>query len=474
MLGTRLFIYLQALKPTELNRLAKFAASPVFNPDEELTRLLLFAIPFFKSGSADQLTKEIAWKHLKGRKRYNDLEFRRLCSDLVLKIESFLAFEQYKRNPLNEMHFLMQALNEKKLREPFGGVNKYSRKLLNDNKIHDADYYFDSFRIESEYAVFLESQNARSAEKNLFEAMYALDSFYLITKLRTCAAILHYKSVTKFEGEIAMLPELLQHLEKNDYSSSPAIGIYHRIILMLLIPEHEAQFEHLSGLLVKSHNHFTKNMARDMYAFALNYCVRMINRGNAAYLDKALGIYKEMAATDLLTTGGRLSQFDYKNVVTTALRVKDFNFAEQFIYDNKHKLKEDERDNAFTFNLARLHFYRKNYKQAMRLLQAVEYNDIFYQLDAKTTLLKCYYELGEYSLLLSLKDSFTKLLRRKKTISEQHRINYSNFIRFTSKLFRVDTRDKKRIAELKKQFDNTSHVADKTWINEKMVELGAR
>jgi len=472
MLGTRLFIYLESLKPTELNRLVKFTASPVFNTDDTLIRLLIFVVPFFKNGTAGQLTKENIWKHLNGRKHYNDLEFRRLCSDLVLKIESFLAFEQYKRNPLNEMNYLMRALNEKKLHEPFAGVNKYSRKLLQDNKIHDADYYFDGFRVETEFAAYLESQNERSAEKNLFEAMHALDSFYLITKLRTCAAILHYKSVTKFEGELAILPELLQHLEKHDYATSPAIGIYHRIILMLLNPEDETHFEHLNSLLAKSYTHFAKNMSRDMYAFALNYCVRMINRGKSEYLNKALNIYKDMAATDLLTSNGILSQFDYKNVVTTALRVKDFLFAEKFIYDHKPKLKDEERDNAFTFNLARLHFYRKDYKQSMRLLQTVEYSDMFYQLDAKTTLIKCYYELGEYALLMSLKDSFVKLLRRKKTISEQHRVNYSNFIRFSTKLFRLDTRDKKKLADLKKQFEITAHVADKTWLGEKIAELG--
>ena len=140
----------------------------------------------------------------------------------------------------------------------------------------------------------------------------------------------------------------------------------------------------------------------------------MINRGNQAYLLEALNLYKDMAATNLLTTNGKLSQFDYKNVVTTALRVKDFAFAGQFIYDYKNQLQPEERENAFTFNLARLHFYRKEYKQAMRLLQTIEYNDMFYQLDAKTTLLKCYYELGEYALLMSLKDSFVKLLRRKR------------------------------------------------------------
>jgi hypothetical protein len=468
---TRLFIYLQSLKPIELNRLVKFIGSPVFNTNEELLKLLAFVVPYFKTGNAAELTREVAWKHLKGRKTYKDLEFRRLTSDLVIKIESFLAFEQYKKNPLNEMNYLMTALNEKKLTEPFSSASKYSRNLLAIDKMRDADYYFDSFRIETAYSVHLESMNQRSAEKNLFQAMQALDAFYLINKLRSCAAVLHYKSVTKFDGEFALLPELLQHLEQHDYAAYPAITIYHRIIQTLMEPENENYFLQLGAMLLKNYMRFPHSMARDMYAFALNYCVRMINRGRTEYLGKALNLYKDMAAAGLLAHEGKLSQFDYKNVVTTALRVKDFAFAEQFIYDYKGSLKAEERDNAFSFNLARLHFYRKDYKQAMRLLQTIEYDDVFYQLDAKTTLLKCYYELGEYSLLMSLKDSFVKLLRRKKTISEQHRVNYSNFIRFTTKLYRLDTRDKKKVTELGTDIGATEHVADKTWLVEKVGEL---
>ena len=327
MLQSRLFIYLQSLKPTELNRLVKFMESRIFNTDETLLKLLLFLVPYFKKEAVTALTKESIWKHLNGRKPYNDLEFRRLTSDLVLKIESFLAFEQYKRNPINEMNYLMTDLNEKKLHEPFSAVNNYSRKLLDKNKMRDADYYFDSYRVEMEYAGYLENLNLRSAEKNLFQAMQALDAFYLINKLRSCAAILHYKSVTKFEGETALLPELLEHLQHHDYSSYPAINIYHSIILTLLKPENENHFEQLNELLLKNQMLFPQNMSRDMYAFALNYCVRMINRGDSDYLNKALGLYKDMAKSNLLTNNGILSQFDYKNVITTALRVKDFDFA---------------------------------------------------------------------------------------------------------------------------------------------------
>jgi len=127
--------------------------------------------------------------------------------------------------------------------------------------------------------------------------------------------------------------------------------------------------------------------------------------------------------------------------------------------------------NAYTFNLAKLYFYQKKYDQVLPLLQNVEYTDIFYQLDSKTTLIKVYYELGSYLPLMSLKESFAIMLRRKKLISEQNRINYMNFIRFTMKLFRADVKDQIKLNSLKKAIADSTNVADKGWLLEKVTEL---
>ena len=86
--------------------------------------------------------------------------------------------------------------------------------------------------------------------------------------------------------------------------------------------------------------------------------------------------------------------------------------------------------------------------------------------------MKTYYELGEYQPLLSLKESFRILLRRKKLISAQNQINYGNFARFTMKLFRADVKNKTQMAALQKGIKEATNMADKAWILEKFAELG--
>jgi hypothetical protein len=108
----------------------------------------------------------------------------------------------------------------------------------------------------------------------------------------------------------------------------------------------------------------------------------------------------------------------------------------------------------------------------MSVSHRVKYNDLFYLLDSKTLLAKTYYELGEDEPLNSLTSSFRALLRRKRTISDTHRKNYSNLLYFISQLTRVDVKDKRALEELKKEFESTSQIADAGWLREKFTELG--
>lgn len=268
-----------------------------------------------------------------------------------------------------------------------------------------------------------------------------------------------------------MMQEVLTHLAQNDYGHIPAIAIYHCVVLSLMHPEEEIHFQALKKLLAQHYLLFSKADAQNMYAFAINYCIRKINFGNLSYVKALLALYQQILKAALLENeAGLLSQFDYKNIVTVGLRAGEVKWTLNFINNYKDSLPALQQENAYSYNLAKLYFHQKKYDKVFSLLQHVEYTDIFYQLDSKATLMKVYYELDSYLPLMSLKESFSILLRRKKLISEQNRINYKNFIRFTMKLFRVDIRDKPKIMLLKKEVSATKNVADNGWLLEKIVE----
>ncbi len=472
MTNTKLFQLLQTLNVYELNRFGKFLCSPYFNEDERLMNLFEVLAPYFKQQTHDTLVQKNIWKQVHSNQKFQQLKFARLFSDLLKKLEEFLVIDNLKQSEATKQRKLLMHLTEKKLGKHYPESSKLARRKLEATPHRDGEYYLQLFKLESAHNNFLELQNQRSTEKNLLQTIEALDAFYIINKLSYLAATLHYKNFLSLEGDVALVNELLNHLKKKKYEHIPAIAIHHRIVLSLIEPHKEEHFKELKNLLLKNYSLFPKANARNMYAFAINFCIRKINFGKLEYVRELFQLYQQMLKANLMTDKeGMISQFDYKNIVTVGLRAADAKWTEKFIRDYKSNIPKEDRQNAYTFNLAKLYFYQRKFDKVLPLLQDVVYSDIFYQLDSKTTLMKTYYELGDYLPLMSLKESFRILLRRKKIISEQNRINYMNFIRFTMKLYRADVKEQKKITALKKEIETSTNVADKGWLMWKVNEI---
>jgi hypothetical protein len=101
----------------------------------------------------------------------------------------------------------------------------------------------------------------------------------------------------------------------------------------------------------------------------------------------------------------------------------------------------------------------------------VTYNDIFYNLDSKVTLLKTYYELDETDAMLGFMDTFNTFLRRQKQVSKFHRESYLNLIKYVKKLATTPPGNKDRLNLLEKDIDLTPGLPDKLWLKEKISEL---
>jgi len=221
-------------------------------------------------------------------------------------------------------------------------------------------------------------------------------------------------------------------------------------------------------LLAEHGKLFPREELNDMYIFARNYCAQKINNGESNYLYEVFDLYRMLLNDQVLLVNGHLSQWDYKNIVAVALRLGKYDWARQFIRDFKDKLRPEERQNAYSYNLANYHYYRKEFEETMLLIRDVEFTDTYYHLDCKVLLLKSYYELGEIQALLSLIDSFYMYLKRNKAISEFQRSSYLNFLRIVRKLLRLKPGDGQKQAALKLELDRSHPIANVSWLKEKL------
>ncbi len=438
--------------------------SPYFNEQKRINALFELIVQ-----GPEVLEKASVWAELYPNEAYNDIVLRRLMSELLGLIVRFLSIEQGKKSPVLGQVALLQVLREKdaaKLYEFY--FRKFSRQP-SPELLHDGTY-LDAYLLESEQNTWLERSANRSGVTNLDESIASLDKFYLFNKLKYACTRLNNRNVLGGDFQDILLEGLLQQLDSSPYGADPAILIYLRIYQMLTRKDETEHYHILRKMLSESALLFAVEEARHLYAFAMNYCIGGINKGDGFFLREIFDLYKEALARKILLENGNLSPWDFKNIVVVGLRLSEFAWVEEFIFSYKDNIVLEKRENAFTYNLAKLHFYKKQYSEVLQLLQKLEYEDVFYNLDAKVMLLKIYFESRETEALDSLIDSFRSFLRRNKLISDSHRTNYLNLLLFVKKLSRLRYGDKKRLKQIQMKFEETKQVADRDWLREKMAE----
>jgi len=105
---------------------------------------------------------------------------------------------------------------------------------------------------------------------------------------------------------------------------------------------------------------------------------------------------------ELIFNEGELSPWVFKNIVLSGLRLGEYDWTEKFIKDYKERLPDESKNNAVTFNLAQLYFFKKDHDKVIRLLHQVEYEDPAYNLNSKIMLIATYYETDELEPLYHL------------------------------------------------------------------------
>ena len=150
-------------------------------------------------------------------------------------------------------------------------------------------------------------------------------------------------------------------------------------------------------------------------------------------------------------------------MVKLGFNLKKFNKTEKFIEQYYKKLKPEFQKDALNYNLADLKYRKKEYHSAQEHLLQVEYSDIFYNLGAKSMLIKIYYEQKEEEVLLSNLASFAIFLKRNKKITTEIRHIYLNFVRFINRLLRSKPN---KIDTILKDIKETDLLINKNWLIE--------
>lgn len=390
-----------------------------------------------------------------------------LCNYLVETLEKFLANEQVATQTHQQHADTVAALRKLQLPDVAAGMLRYARRKLEQDTQKGLAFHEAEYRLHTE-AYHLSLQQGRAKAFNAQQLSDAQDVAFICAKLRTGCLLLSHQSVSKQIYDKGLLDPVLNFLTGHPYLEIPAVAVYyHGYFAQLGGSDSEHHFSRLKILLQEHAGLFSTPETHDLFLMAINFCIRNINRQQETYFREIFELYQSGLRHGALLEDGVLSRWTYNNIISTSLRLREFDWSLAFLHEYAPQVSEEHREGARHFNLARYHYEKGELREAMQHLLFIEYDDVLQNLTAKILLSKIYFRLDESDALENHLDSIQIYIRRKKLLG-YHRDNYMAFVKFTRKLLLLNMNDPAERLKLKKEIELAPVLTERNWLLENL------
>jgi hypothetical protein len=466
MRGSKIINLLNSFSIKELKSFSEFVASPYHNKNVDVSRLLDFIIKYFPDLPAEGISKGEVFISLFPGEKYEDKRVRYLMSDLLKLAENFLLVRKIEDRGVDVSLKLLDEFIDRNLDKHY---NQLRNKLVNEfskNGGAGVDLLFEKMKIADLEEKHFARQRKREFDDKIQHGSDLLNRYYVLKKLKYSCGMLDRQALLKGAYELDLPDNWLEWLETNNFWDEKIIKMYATVFLALRHEEDPAHFEALNKLLHEDNSGISESDLKELFLYAINYCVRKIRKGEVRFIETALNLYLEGIKEKVLTEDGYLSPWTFGNVVKLALRLEKYEWIEAFIANNKHQLPPDFQENTMQYNLAELYCYKKDFDTALTFLHKVEFSDLSYHLGSRIMLSKIYYELDEGEALLSLMSSFVMFLKRNKKMSESIHKTCQNFCDLLFLIIRG------KVQNIEEKIQKTTLLTDREWLLEKVREWG--
>ncbi len=481
MFTSRIVQILRKLSTKERTRFREYVFSPFFNKNKKVQLLcdqLLKHAPDFKH---KQLNRRLIHQKLFKGTPYKVAQINNLISDLLQLLYDYLAQMHFNAKPALRKNFVLEELLGKDIHQDVERVARAYEKIQERNPLANYDFYLEEYQRYDKLDRFFFTKGIRADDENLQLKNDALDRYYFANKFRIACDMASRNIVTNAQYQCHFLEDLIGHFKSKHelLDQNPSLQIYYKILKMLQEAEKETHYQEIKKLIQQHASIFPQEELRILYTYLLNYGIKKINSGKSAYYREMLEVYKVLIQDEIIFKNRHLPHWTFKNICTIGIRVKDFEWTNNFIQQYAHSILAEDRNNAVVYNLAALFYARKDYKAALQQLHNVEFTDDNYHLGAKGIQLKSYYELDEKEALYALVEAFRKFVTRSRQLPDYLKSTTINFARMTKKMAQLADNKKamgknewkQKRMELLETVKSLESVSNRDWLVEGIVAL---
>ena len=489
MQSRRIFETLRTLNGKEFKEFGKFISSPFHNSNKNLIPYYDFLSRYYPKFMETKTTPEIIYQTLFPGKKLSLAILRNLDAELVSVFKDYLAFSNYKKKELRLKQNLLEELRERKLESQFNKEFKSSFDKLESIKLRDEDYYFDRFNLESELSKYYDTKFSVSKSLSFYNSkrdeLNDLINYFLIKILKEYITQLSGGEKIEFEKNLLLYEEIMSFVSNNleYYKQIGPIYFLFDLIKLKREPDNENTYYDLKNILLEKKDSFNEFDLKTYYYELLNYSMRRRREGLKKFDSESFELIKVMLDLNLFLDDNQMLDNNYINIPSTAFRIKDFNWAENFINKYKEKLPPKYQDKAYNYNYAVLHYVKGDYSSGKEkdnhyekaldyLSRVVSEKDEYYMTRIKNLSIRLYYELNEVDLAMSIIHGYKQFLSRCKIIPKNLKTSYLTFAKHASKILKIKTGSKVIFTKnLKEAISKEKNIIFKAWLLEKIDEL---
>jgi hypothetical protein len=466
---SKLILLYKSLNYSEKSLFKKWLKSPAHNKHTDVIQLF-DCIASKKLLTKRTVEKKVLFKSIYPKESFNDLRLRHLMTIGVQVLENFVCFLEQKGSYFLQQKSLIKYCSNKNLEKFTWQHIEKSKQVQGKQVVKNSQFYYNQYELE--YLILEENEKLKRVQTSNLQAITNNYSIaFIIETLKIACATLSYQNLNKKNScEFPFLSKILDLLKEGQYKEVIGVQFYYYSYLSLAHPTQSIYFLQLKKLLFAQSEVLPIEEIKQIHIIAFNFCIKKLNNGEEDYVQEVFDLFKYGLEYHILVENNILSRFTYKNIITAALRLSKTIWTTGFIEQYTPRLEVQYQKNYQHFANAKLLFTQGNYQETSQLLNQVEYDDLFLNLDAKLMLLKIYYEEDKMDVLDAFLNSFYAYLQRKE-IMGYHRENYKNIVKFTRKLAYLATFDKDGIQKLKTKIEQTNPLTEKIWLLNQVEKL---
>ena len=451
MQNTNIVNLLKTFSKKELNEFEAYIKSPIQIRKRDVTSYLKAIKKFYPEFSSPQFKDEKIYQSIFPGKKFDKARYTLAAYHLFDAACDFLIVLNSRENEIEGSFSLMEQFLKRGMTNSFEKLAKKLDKELIPEKLSLDSYFYLRFKYEDLLMKYhSENHNYDSIKKYYDNKTNSSAGLFLLKSLRAMMNNYIFEKSYNSEENILLFEKVVNATDLDSIFSRNDNEPYLKILMTDYYLYKAIYDDGKEDRAEKAEEYFFKNMDlysreekviifRELFNLYIKKSRETSDPEKLKFYDqKHFDLTKKLVENDLsYSRKDKYMRFVlFRNIVLTALDVKEFNWAEKFINEHSDKLKPSLKNSMMNFSLAELEFRKGNFEKSLEYLSQVKYDSFIFKRDVKLLLLNLYYELEFTEQAYFALDNTRRYLKTTSDITEEEKIMDYNFLNFYKKLLK--------------------------------------